>query len=316
MSGYLAQLTIELATGIEAVPLSFRKVQTDFFLSRQNQDGAFVDREGKGDLYYTSFALRALAILGELEGEVAEKTAYYLRSSLGKQTHVVDFFSLIYSGFLLEASSGIDVFSGAKKGWQTAIATWLENLKRPDGGYAKATVGSAGSTYHTFLVLLCLELLNQPVQNPPSILKFLEAQEDPSGGYREIRVSTRAGTNPTAAAIAVYEMLFSLTGPIKTNTAQFLLEMETDEGGLRANTRIPIADLLSTFTGALTLARVDAWHELEVDRLEGFLSDLAQPTGGFIAAHWDTTEDVEYSFYGLATMALIAYQQNRSSSPS
>ena len=81
--------------------------------------------------------------------------------------------------------------------------------------------------------------------------------------------------------------------------------MQTDEGGLRANTRIPIADLLSSFTGALTLIDLKAFEEIDVAAYRRFVQSMERPEGGFQAAAWDTAHDVEYSFYGLGCMALL-----------
>ena len=88
-------------------------------------------------------------------------------------------------------------------------------------------------------------------------------------------------------------------------TLDFLVEMQTDEGGLRANTRIPIADLLSSFTGALTLIDLDAFEEIDIASYRRFVESMQRPEGGFQAAAWDTAHDVEYSFYGLGCMALL-----------
>jgi len=88
-------------------------------------------------------------------------------------------------------------------------------------------------------------------------------------------------------------------------TLDYLCEMQTDEGGLRANTRIPIADLLSSFTGALTLSDMESFDELDVDLFRKFVHQLQLPDGGFQAAAWDDAHDVEYSFYGLGCLALL-----------
>jgi len=91
----------------------------------------------------------------------------------------------------------------------------------------------------------------------------------------------------------------------KELTLDFLCEMQTDEGGLRANTRIPIADLLSSFTGGLTLLDLDSFDELDVPLLRKFVDSLQLKDGGFQAAAWDDAHDVEYSFYGLGCLALL-----------
>ena len=96
----------------------------------------------------------------------------------------------------------------------------------------------------------------------------------------------------------------------KELTLDFLCEMQTDEGGLRANTRIPIADLLSSFTGGLTLLDLDSFDELDVPLLRKFVDSLQLPEGGFQAAAWDDAHDVEYSFYGLGCLALLNLGQS------
>ncbi len=82
--------------------------------------------------------------------------------------------------------------------------------------------------------------------------------------------------------------------------------MQTDEGGLRANTRIPIADLLSTFTGLLTLEQIGAVNRIDVSAALRYVKSLENERGGFRGAAWDSVEDVEYTFYGLGSLALLA----------
>ena len=75
----------------------------------------------------------------------------------------------------------------------------------------------------------------------------------------------RSGTNPTAAAVG----LLQLTAPhgdavmaeVRGGAVDFLAEMASPEGGLRANGRAPLADLLSTFTASWTLTSWANWTE-------------------------------------------------------
>lgn len=312
MSSYLQNLTIRLATGLGNLPKGTRDLHTAYFLRAQKDDGGFGGRMGGSDLYYTSFALRGLSILGELYGEPAEKAAVFLRGQLGAKQTIVDFFSLFYAANLLKVSAGIDIFAEADPQWRDNVAEFMGTLRRDDGGYAKAPEGHAGSTYHTFLVVLVLELLEKEIPAPESIVAFLDSRRDPEGGWREIRASKRAGTNPSAAAVATLNILRQhdpnlpfLDHDAKERTLDFLCEMQTDEGGLRANTRIPIADLLSSFTGGLTLMDLESFDELDVELLRKFVHSLQLSDGGFQAAAWDDAHDVEYSFYGLGCLALL-----------
>jgi geranylgeranyl transferase type-2 subunit beta len=307
---YLESLTLRLAAGIAALPEATRRRHGDYLLAAQQPDGGFAGREGGSDLYYTGFGLRGLALLGHLYGEPAERAALFLRSRLGGQESIVDFFSLVYGAALLESAAGIDVFAQAGPGWRDNIARLVETFRRPDGGYAKGSEGTASSTYHTFLVLLCLDLAGHQPPDPERIVAFLHAQAAEEGGFREIRASKRAGTNPTAAAIAALRMLGSLGDEQRDeqheDTIDFLAEMQTDEGGLRANTRIPIADLLSTFTGLVTLQDLGGIGEIDVAAAGRFARSMERDEGGFHGAEWDGDHDVEYSFYGLGCLGLLA----------
>jgi geranylgeranyl transferase type-2 subunit beta len=304
MPAYLESLTVRLALGLESFPDDARKRHVAFLRSFQQSDGGFRGREGGSDLYYTGFALRGLALLGCLEGEIADRATRYLRSQLSRQVPMVDFLSLIYGAAVLNLAAGIDVFAGSAAGWQQNIASALEGFRRDDGGYAKTDEGATSSLYHTFLVVLSQQLIEQPIVEPGRIVEFVRSRRREDGGFVEMPQMKRSGTNPTAAAIGLLRILDALDEDARESTLDFLCEMQTDEGGLRANTRIPIADLLSTFTGCLTIADLDALQDIDVPAVRRYAKQLEQPDGGFLGAAWDHAADVEYTFYGLGTLAL------------
>lgn len=304
MGGYLENLTVRLAAGL-AEEEAVRQRHGAFLLAAQQPDGGFAGREGGSDLYYTGFALRALSIIGELYGEPAERAADFLRHKLTGRETIIDFLSLIYGAALVDAAAGIDVFRDADPSWRDAVASSLETLRCDDGGYAKSQEGKASSTYHTFLVVLCRQLIERPTPAPERLIDFLRSQQEEEGGFREIRVQKRAGTNPTAAAIAVLRIFDALDDETRESTLDFLADMQTDEGGLRANTRIPFADLLSTFTGLLTLQDLGAVEEINLPAVERYVRSLERPEGGFHGATLDEGSDVEYTFYGLGSLALL-----------
>jgi len=306
MPAYLEETTVRLAVGMASLPEATRGRHAGYVRRAQQADGGFGGREGGSDLYYTGFALRGLAVLGELQGEVAQRAAAFLRSQGGTSESIVDLVSLVYSVVLLDAAAGIDVFGDESRDWRETMRRIFENLRRDDGGYAKGPQGTASSTYHTFLVVLCLQLLGLSLPQPERAIEFLLSQRCDDGGFREIRVAKRAGTNPTTAAVATLRILAALDDDTRARTTAFLVDMQTDEGGLRANTRIPIADLLSTFTGLLTLVDLGARDGLDVPRLRRYVESLERPEGGFRGAAWDEGHDVEYTFYGLGCLALLS----------
>ena len=305
MAAYLEELSLRLAMGIHQLPEELRAQHAAFFRQSQNEDGGFSGREGGSDLYYTGFALRGLAILGELHGPTAEKAAEFLRTRLTGQAPIVDFFSLLYAAKLLETSAGIEIYAGLPGDWRSAVCQMLETFRRPDGGYAKTEEGQSSSTYYSFLVALSLEMIERPIVESGRLIDFVQSRRRDDGGFVEIGPMKRSGTNPTAAAIGLLKILGALDAPTREITIDFLSEMQSDEGGLLANTRIPIADVLSTFTGLLTLTDLGGREIIDLNAARTYVESMRLDSGGFRGGEWDQGTDVEYTFYGLGAWALL-----------
>ena len=281
-----------------------RDLHANWLRAQQREDGGFAGREGESDPYYTSFALRALWILGALNEEIGQKAGVFLRGRMSAKESIIDLISLIFAAAICEMSVGEVVVSDDDDQWRKNIASLLESLRTADGGFAKTPEGRAGSTYQTFLSVLCSELIEIPPERENEILQFIDRQSHSEGGYLEIRAAKRAGVNPTAAAIGTLKTLGKLDPNTQVATIDFLAEMQSDEGGLSANTRIPFADLLSTCTGLITLTDLGAADRIDIGEIRRYASSMQSPEGGFVGFALDQTADVEYSFYGLATLAL------------
>lgn len=304
--GYLGRLMVRLTIGAAQLPTELQQLHADYVLARQRADGGWAGREGESDVYYTSFALRTLAILGLLDGELAERSSNFLRLRMERHETIVDLLSLVYSAKLIEASCGLDSFRDVRQNWQSRLAELLSQLRRDDGGYSKSLEGQTGSTYQTFLVLLCLELIEQPCPDAGAVESFLMRQRQADGGFLEIRVGKRSGTNPTAAAIGALRVLNRLDETISQAAIDFLADLQADEGGFQANTRIPLPDLLSTFTACVTLADLEGLPAISLARVRSYALSMQQSGGGFRGFEFDPADDIEYTFYGLGTLALLS----------
>jgi geranylgeranyl transferase type-2 subunit beta len=310
--GYLLRLTERLAGAVARLAPETRARHADYLRNRQNPEGGFSGREGGSDLYYTGFALRGLAILDALEPALVGPAADFLRQSLTQQASVVDFYSLLYACLLVQAAGGPDVLAQSPPDWPERVAATLETFRTADGGYAKVAGHAAGSTYHTFLVGLCYELLGRSLPRSEEVVRFVLSRRREDGGFVEIAPMRRSGTNPTAAAVGLLQLLEQeggispLTPELRAGVVAFLAEMPSFEGGLRANGRAPLADLLSTFTATWTLDQLGALDRIDTSAALHFVQSVEIEEGGFHGGLWDEGVDVEYTFYGLGALGLLS----------
>ena len=236
----------------------------------------------------------------------------FLRSRLQRPEKLIDHMSLVFGAALLDAAAGLDVYGPARRRLERPRSPpQLMELRREDGGFAKGA-GRSGQQHLLHVPVAAVPGIDRAamLEDHKGIVDFIMSQRDAElGGFREIRVSKRAGTNPTAAAIGVLRMLDALDDDIRHSTADFLADMQDDDGGLLANSRIPLADVLSTFTGMLTLADLDRMDAINTSDALHFVHSVQQAEGGFLGAAWDEACDVEYTFYGLGCLALLSWRR-------
>jgi geranylgeranyl transferase type-2 subunit beta len=305
MDPYLPRLTARLVEGLARQPAELRARHAAYLVAAQQPDGGWTGREGGSDLYYTGFGLRGLAALGALTPEIAGRAADYLRAASSRPAGVVDFFSFLYAVALVELAGGGDVLRDSPADWPERVAGTLNSLRAPDGGYAKQPGGASGSTYHTFLVALCYQLLDRPLPDADAAVRFVRTRRREDGGFVEVAPQRKSGTNPTAAAIGVLRIAGALDDATRNGVIEFLTALVSFEGGIQANERAPLADLLSTFTGLWTLADLDALDRIDTAAARRYAAGQQFAGGGFRGGVWDEAADVEYTFYGLGVLGLL-----------
>ncbi|MCA9049365.1 MAG: terpene cyclase/mutase family protein [Planctomycetaceae bacterium] len=304
---YLMRLADRIARGLKSVPRDRLEQHRTFLRSQQMPDGGFRGRDGDSDLYYTGFALRALAVTGGPEHVDCDRVTNFLRRHDPLQLNTIDLLSWLYSALVVQTSGGADLLESVPNSFADTIADKLESTRTSDGGYAKSELGAAGSTYHSFLVALTYEMLGRMPPFPNRLIQFLYDRQRDDGGFVEIAPMRRSGTNPTAAAVALLQSLNGMHPDIAADVLGFLSDVVSTEGGFQANTRIPFADGLSTFTGLLTCHDLQRPHLIPPARTQHWLTEHVEAdTGGFRAAAWDHQPDEEYTFYGLGITALLA----------
>lgn len=303
---YLFSLADRVARGLRQVDAERLERHRRFLLTQQMPDGGFRGREGDSDLYYTGFAVRALAVSGGLDEAVRDAVCGFLADQDPTQLNVIDLLSWFYSVLVVQASGGHDLLSDQPADLLNQVGIRLEALRTGDGGYARSTEGSVGSTYHSFLVVLTWQMMGRPIPRPNALIQFLYDRQRDDGGFVEIAPMRRSGTNPTAAAVALLRELGGMDEDIEADVLGFLTDVVAGEGGYQANTRIPFADGLSTFTGLLTSQELGRGSLIAPWRINAFVErSLEHESGGFSGAEWDGQPDAEYTFYGLGILGLL-----------
>ena len=304
---YLLRLTNRLASELRRLDHERAARHVNFILRFQKADGGFAGREGGSDLYYTSFAVRALALLDALDQSCCQDIAAYLKiaAAARREYSLIDLVSWLYSVITVQMVGNLPPFAGDTESFADEMAASLETFRRPDGGYARTGEGGVGSTYHTFLAALCYELIGRSAPDAAGVERFVLSRRRDDGGFVEIAQMKRSGANPTAAAAALLKRFDSLDDQTTRGIESFLNSVRGDEGGFRANTHIPFCDLLSTFTGLLTAHELGFVKRIGVESCLRFVNQLEGAEGGFSGAAWDGGADPEYTFYGLGALALL-----------
>jgi geranylgeranyl transferase type-2 subunit beta len=302
------RLAERLHDGAGRLPFETRTKCRDAVLRMQKPDGGWGGREGDSDLYYTSFAIRSLAMLDAFDGASVDRAAGFLKTNATAIGNIVDLLSWLYSALAISSAGGPVVIEDPSDEWADGVAQWLQGFRTDDRGFGKTVGATAGSTYHTFLALLCLELVGWTVIEVDEVVAFFAERQREDGGFVEIPQVKLSGVNPTAAALVGWKLVGDVPTGVCEAAADYLRSVVGDEGGFQANGRIPFSDGLSTFTGLLATHDLGLGDILDPRKAAIFIQELAAPDGGFHGAAWDRVVDVEYTFYGLGTLALLQHR--------
>ncbi len=282
-----------------------------YLLRQQLEDGAFRDRSGRGDLYYTVFGLdglRALETAGANDGDSFRKAAAYVRKA--GEGDGLDFVHLCCLARARIQTRSPQPVRGAA-GWDpAALAERIESFRSGDGGYGPIPGSPHGTVYGCFLALAAYQDLGLMPPHPGGLLECLRRLATTDGAWSNALPEDAAdhpqrfegSTNATAAAVAV---LRQLNQPAPAAALDWLLARCPPEGGFRAAPGAPLPDLLSTATALHALGIAGAPLDGVRERCLDFLDSLWTNEGSF-HAHWaEDTLDSEYTFYGLLALGRL-----------
>lgn len=264
-----------------------RELVESFIRSRQNPDGAFRNRAGESDLYYTVFGIESLIALRA--GPPTVPVDGYLRSMDGGES--LDF---VHLACLARAWAGITKDRSAVP--MERILAGIERYRTASGGYNQALNSPHGTAYAAFLALGAYQDFGVEIPDADRLLASLEELRARDGGYANLPGAAAGVTTATAAVVAVQRQFHQTLDPA---LAGWLLARHLPAGGFFALPGAPIPDLLSTATALHALSGLHIPMNGLREPCLDFIDSLWTNRGGFYG-HWsDDDIDTEYTYYGL-----------------
>lgn len=262
-----------------------RELVESFIRSQQNPDGAFRNRVGDSDLYYTVFGIESLIALQAEPPSVPVDA--YLRS-------LNDGLDFVHLACMARAWAGITKNFSAVPVQQ--ILTGIERYRTPNGGYNQSLAAEHGTAYAAFLALGAYQDFGITVPDGNGLLKSLESLRSEDGGYGNLPNALVGVTTATAAVVATQRQFHQTPDPA---LAQWLLRQHAPTGGFFALPGAPLPDLLSTATALHALSGLHVTMNGLREPCLDFIDTLWTNRGGFYGNWSDDGIDTEYTFYGL-----------------
>jgi hypothetical protein len=262
-----------------------------FVRSKHNADGGFQDRGGRSDVYYSVFALDALAAL-QVPLPLEEVRRFLAGFGDGAGLDFVHLCCLARLwGYFPECER------------PGGLLARVERWRTPDGGYHQRMDAAQTSAYGAMLAgAAYLDWKRRPPRSW-KLAWSLRALRTPDGGWANEPSMNEGSTTATAAAVTFYRHAH-LTPPAELG--DWLLSQVHPDGGFKAFSRAPIPDLLSTAVALHALDGLQVDFRRHKESLLDYVDSLWSADGGF-HGHWaDDDLDVEYTYYGLLALGHLA----------
>jgi hypothetical protein len=267
----------------------------NFLRGQLTAEGAFIDRAGRADLYYTVFGIEGMLALQQTWPK--EQTVAWLRGFGAGET--LDF---VHVCCLARCWAALK-HQGIGEDTAAGIAERLEAYAATEGGYHVGKGREWGSAYGCLLAAAAYEDLKLPLPRLVALQQCMEGLRTNDGAWNNER-HLPLGTAPaTAAAISLYRRM---GWPVPQECVAWLLQCFLPEGGCRAFPAAPMPDLLSTAVAlhGLNGAGFDL-RPLQESCLD-YIDSLWSNEGGFHGNWTDHALDCEYTYYGLLALGHLA----------
>ncbi|HWB06792.1 MAG TPA: prenyltransferase/squalene oxidase repeat-containing protein [Verrucomicrobiales bacterium] len=268
------------------------------FLQRQVLPcGAFPDRDGCPDLYYTVFGMEALLAL-HAEPDWPLMTEWLREFGDGAGLDFIHLCCLARCHAAVPEKTVV-LTGEQRESMLSRLAAW----RTPDGGFNQRLNAPHCTAYGCLLGWAAHYDLKAPLPDAGTLTACLQALAVPGGGYGN-EPGMPLGTVPaTAAAVALHRHLRRTPPP---GIGAWLLAQRHPEGGFLAAPGAPLPDLLSTAVALHALDGMQVSFAAHKEALLDYIDTLWSAEGGF-HGHWaEDILDVEYTYYGLLALGHLA----------
>ena len=242
-----------------------------FVKSQQFQNGAFIDRGGNPDLYYSLFGAWISKAL-QLDEEQKKLKRYI--AEVPESDKIVDKFSLLLIRLTLEEKS-------FQKPSLTELFRWVIKDAK-----------NLNSAYCFFLFMLSFDALYGRNRWSYFVIRLF------------LSFYKTAKDLPCSFFAAMILAKF-LTGKNVKKESKTLLQYFEKEKGFKVFPEQENADLLSTAVSLFAMKKIGA----DLRTIAPDCLDLVQQNydnGAFLSGDGDSSRDLEYTFYGLLTLGVLA----------
>ena len=293
-----------------------------FILSQQNADGGFKDRGGKSDLYYSLFGMMMFRAWGMGQGAWSMETEDR-RQETGKGEAEEEKEKRNKDN---QGDDSSDLLSGNPPGFEESILKLRQFVAR------QSSFNIPGFIEQCCLVLLQKELKAGRTSRINALFSlgrsFRKERHSINLSYRsfvlfltmdaifpfrrilnmgigEMSARTRVDVNSPCSEVAAKVFMQKMMNQDGIEEQKLLNTFACKSGGFKAFIHLQHADMLSTAVALFSLnyAQCDL-RVLKPICLEFIGQNFAD--GAFLSGDGDHTADVEYTFYGLLALGLLA----------
>jgi hypothetical protein len=266
------QFISEIENGLSLLDENSWKEVADFIKTQQHVNGAFTNRAGNPDLYYSLFGVWLAEALQMNEQQ--NKLKKYISTIQRDDLNVVDKFSVLLILLVLQKKD-------VKKPSFIKLLRWMQKAG-----------GNLNAAYRFFLFMLSFDALygkNRVVYFFVRLfLKFYQPSKDLPCSFF------------SALLLAKY-----LAGKNVEKETSFLLDYFEKGKGFKSFYETKNTDLLSTGVALFALKKAKADLRIVAPDCLALVQENFD-NGAFLPGDGDLSRDLEYTFYGLLTLGVLS----------